>query len=276
MPGERLEDALAAAGQLQKAGAGILLTRLGENVNEAGEALAVTRHYLDVFERVAAAGLDAQISIKLTQLGLDLDASLCQRNLIALVEAAERSQNFVWIDMESSAYVDRTIALYRQARAISRRVGVCLQAYLYRTADEVEALLPLGPAVRIVKGAYKEPASVAFPRKRDVDENFFALATRLLRDDARAAESFLGVATHDRRLIARIEAHVKRERIPTSAFEVEMLYGIQRPLQQRLAREGRPLRVLIAYGEYWFAWYMRRLAERPANVLFVLKNLFAR
>lgn len=275
MPGERIEDALAAARQLQAGGATIVFTRLGENVTSAAEADEVTRHYLDVLDRVRASGLDAQISVKPTQLGLDIDAEQCHRNLRQLVDRAEATGTFVWIDMESAPYVDPTLALFRRAREASPHVGVCLQAYLRRTAADVEALLPLGPAIRLVKGAYKEPPALAFPRKSDVDEQFFTLAVRLLREDARRAGTMLAIATHDPRLVDRVQAHIDAAGSPGEAYEYDMLYGIQRPLQARLTRDGRRLRVLVAYGEYWFPWYMRRLAERPANVLFVLRNLLA-
>jgi proline dehydrogenase len=170
--------------------------------------------------------------------------------------------------------VDRTLDLFRRLRARSPRVGVALQAYLYRTAADLESLLPLGPAARIVKGAYLEPASIAFPKKRDVDENFFKLATTMLTA-GQAPGTLLHVATHDSALVARVEAFVSRQKTE-AAYEYAMLYGIQRPLQRRVAASGRALNVLIAYGEYWFPWYMRRLAERPANLGFVVRNLFAR
>ena len=176
--------------------------------------------------------------------------------------------------MESSPYVDPTLDLFRRTRARSPRIGIALQAYLYRTADDVESLVPLGSAIRLVKGAYLEPASVAYPKKSDVDENFYTLSCRLLADDARKAGGLLHMATHDPVLVDRLTAFIDEHRVPASAYEFAMLYGIQRPLQQRLVASGRPLRVLIAYGEYWFPWYMRRLAERPANVWFVVKNLF--
>lgn len=273
MPGERVDDALEAAKRLQGTNITTILTQLGENLTRPDEAEAVTRHYLDVLERVRAAGLDAQISIKPTQLGLDLDAEQCYRNLRELVVRAEQAGNFVWIDMESSAYVDRTLALYRRTRADSSRIGVCLQAYLYRTAADLDALLPLEPAIRLVKGAYREPADVAFPRKRDVDESFFTLAARMLDSGSGHNVALLGIATHDANLIARLERFISSRAVPRDAYEFEMLYGIQRPLQARLARDGRRLRVLISYGEYWFPWYMRRLAERPANVWFVVKSM---
>lgn len=275
MPGERLEDALHAARGLQQEAAGTILTRLGENLMDAAEADAVTQHYLEVLDKVTASRLDAQISIKPTQLGLDLDPGQCLGNLMRLVEHAGKCGNFVWIDMESSPYVEATLDLYRRARSASPRVGVCLQAYLRRTAGDLQALLPLGPAIRLVKGAYSEPADRAFPRKKDVDENFFTLATRFLGDKALANRAMLAIATHDPRLIQRLQAFIAGAGAPDSAYEFEMLYGIRRALQQRLVVQGHRLRVLISYGEYWFPWYMRRLAERPANALFVVKSLFA-
>ena len=275
MPGERLEDAMAAAAaQQQQQGISTILTKLGENLTRVEEAEEVTRHYLDVLDNVSAAGLRAQISVKPTQLGLDLDKELCFNNLQRLVDRAGERDNVVWIDMESSPYVDPTLDLFRRTRARSPRVGIALQAYLYRTAQDVESLVPLGAAIRIVKGAYLEPPSVAFPKKADVDENFYKLSCRLLAEDARRAGGLLHMATHDAVLVDRLSAYVDQQKVPASAYEYAMLYGIQRPLQQRLVQAGRPLRVLIAYGEYWFPWYMRRLAERPANLWFVVKNIF--
>jgi proline dehydrogenase len=274
MPGERLEDAMAAAAAQQQRGVGTIFTKLGENLTRVEEAEEVARHYLDVLDRIQTAGLRAQISVKPTQIGLDLDKELCFRHLQRLVDRAEARDNFVWIDMESSPYVDPTLDLFRRTRARSPRIGIALQAYLYRTAQDVESLVPLGSAIRLVKGAYLEPASVAYPKKADVDDNFYRLSCRLLAEDAQRAGGLLHIATHDARLADRLAAFIDEHRVPASAYEYAMLYGIQRPLQQRLVAAGRPLRVLVAYGEYWFPWYMRRLAERPANVLFVVKNLF--
>src|SRR5262245_5067130 len=276
MPGEKLADAMAAATAQQAQAVGTIFTRLGENVTRADEAEEVTRHYLDVLDRVREAGLRAQISVKPTQLGLDLDREMCAANLQRLVDRAAERDNFVWIDMESSPYVDPTLDRFKRARATSPRVGVALQAYLFRTEKDVEALLPLGSAIRLVKGAYLEPPSIAFPKKADVDENFYRLACRLLSAEAQRAGGLLHVATHDGRLVDRLKTFVWQQKVPKSAYEFAMLYGIQRPLQQRLVQGSEPLRVLIAYGEYWFPWYMRRLAERPANVGFVIKNIFAR
>ncbi len=274
MPGERLDDAVAAAAVQERQGVGTIFTRLGENVTRVEEAEEVTRHYLSALDTVQAAGLRAQVSVKPTQLGLDLDKELCYRNLQRLVDHAETRGNFVWIDMESSPYVDPTLDLFRRTRARSPRIGIALQAYLYRTKADVESLVPLGAAIRLVKGAYLEPASIAYPKKADVDQNFYTLACRLLADDARRAGGRLHIATHDARLADRLAAFIDEHRVPATAYEYAMLYGIQRPLQHRLVAAGRPLRVLIAYGEYWFPWYMRRLAERPANVWFVVKNIF--
>jgi proline dehydrogenase len=276
MPGERLEDALRAAKALQGQGIGTILTHLGENLTDPAEADKVTGHYLEVLEAIRAAGLDTQISVKLTQLGLDFDPERCLKNLRALLQRADAASNFVWIDMESSEYVDRTLEQYRRARRQSSRVGVCLQAYLRRSGADLDSLLPLGPAIRLVKGAYKEPREIAFPRKADVDENFFALTERFLSADPLPAGALLAVGTHDPKLIARITGLITRRPAARSQVEFEMLYGIQPRLQQELVRAGRRFRVLISYGEWWFPWYMRRLAERPANVLFVVRNLFAR
>lgn len=276
MPGERFEDAAAAAAVQERQGASTIFTNLGENLTRVEEAEEVTQHYLDVMDRIQAAGLRAQVAVKPTQLGLDLDKTLCVRNLQRLVDHAGIRGNFVWIDMESSPYVDPTLELFRRMRERSPLVGVALQAYLYRTEKDVESLLPLGAAIRMVKGAYLEPASIAFPKKSDVDENFYRLSCRLLSDEAIKAGGLLHIATHDGALVGRLGRVIDERRVPLAACEYAMLYGIQRPLQQRLLNAGRSLRVLIAYGEYWFPWYMRRLAERPANVGFVIKNVFAR
>jgi len=277
MPGERLDDAMAAASvQQRQYGIGTIFTKLGEAITNRAEAEAVTTHYLDALDRIKAAALDAQISVKPTQLGLDIDRELCFVNFMRLVERAAARNNFVWIDMESSTYVDPTIDLFRRARARSPLVGIALQAYLYRTAKDIESLLALGSAVRLVKGAYLEPPSIAFPKKADVDRNYYALACRLMSDEAQRAGALLHIATHDPKLVERLNTFIDESGVPPSSYEYAMLYGIQRPLQVRLAQSGRRIRVLIAYGEYWFPWYMRRLAERPANLGFVVKNMFAR
>jgi proline dehydrogenase len=275
MPGEKVEDALAAAATLAPQKINTILTRLGEGVTKLDEAQRVTEHYLDVLDKVKAAGLDAQISVKPTQLGLDLDAEQCQRNLDRICEKGERLGNVpVWIDMENSPYVEPTLKLFRKSRERYNGVGIAIQAYLFRSAKDVESLIPLGPAIRVVKGAYLEPPDVAYPKKSDVDENFYALCTRLIKEDAQKTGTLLHIATHDVALADRLIAFIDQHKVSTSSYEFAMLYGIQRGQQQRLAQSGRRIRVLISYGEYWYPWYMRRLAERPANVTFVLKNLF--
>ena len=274
MPGEHLNDALTAARAQQQLRIGTIFTHLGENVASVDDARAVAAHYVQVMDAVQSGGLNAQIAVKPTHLGLDVDASLARQQLRQLVTHAEATDNFVWLDMESSPYVDRTLDLFRDLRERSSRVGVALQAYLHRTADDIERLLPLGAAIRLVKGAYLEPPTLAFPNKRDVDENFFALACRLLIGGQSApAGSLLHIATHDGVLVDRLQTFIDSHGLPRSAYEFAMLYGIQRPLQTRLVNAGAPLRVLIAYGPHWFPWYMRRLAERPANVGFVVRNL---
>jgi proline dehydrogenase len=274
MPGEELDDALEAATRLRATGTGAVLTRLGENVADDAEADAVAAHYLDLLARVAGDKGAVEISVKPTQLGLDLDEGRCGARLGALAKRAQATGNYVWIDMEQTAYTDATLRLCRLAREGGRPVGVCLQAYLRRTAADLEALLPSGAGVRLVKGAYAEPADLAFPDKADVDASYASLAGCLLGAAAAGASGRVVFGTHDRRLIEAITAQAKRSKLPKGACEFHLLYGIQRGEQERLVREGWPLRVLISYGSHWFPWYMRRLAERPANVLFVAKSLF--
>lgn len=277
MPGETVDDALAAAIDLQKHSIGAVFTQLGENIRDASEADAVTEHYLGVLDRIrtaGATGLGTELSVKLTQLGLDLNPDVCYRNLQRIIERAEHD-SVVWIDMEASNYVDATLDICRRARSVYPNVGVCLQAYLYRTASDLPSLIGMGAAIRLVKGAYKEPPDIAFPRKRDCDENYFALAQQLLSDEARAAGVRAAFATHDTRLIRRITELAESRKLGKDRFEFQMLYGIQRAEQLRLARGGWRSIVLVAYGSYWFPWYMRRLAERPANIFFVLRNLLA-
>lgn len=272
MPGETLDAALDAAQRLRDAGMPTTFTLLGENVTTAAEADAVEAHYLEALEAVRARGLDTEVSIKPTQLGLDLGADEAGRRLQRIVRACDAG-SLVWVDMESSPYVDVTLELYRAIREDHPNVGLCVQAYLHRTERDLDALLPLQPAIRLVKGAYKEPPDVAFPRKADVDRNFVRLAAMLLRarNEGRAGRPVMG--THDPRMIAEAGRLAHELDLPKDAWEVAMLYGIQVPEQERLARAGHPMRVLVAYGAHWFPWYMRRLAERPANVWFVMKQL---
>jgi proline dehydrogenase len=267
MPGETLEEILPVAREYESQGVQTVFTKLGENVKDRDEARAVSDHYREVLAQVRAQGLATEVSVKLTQLGLDLDPDFCFENLLRIVEASEPSRP-VWVDMESSPYVDVTLKLYEKVLAKHPHTGVCLQAYLYRTADDIRRLKEMGGAVRLVKGAYREPESVAFPKKADVDRNFYDLACQLLDSGMRTV-----MATHDTALIARICRYAEQRGLAKDSFAFTMLYGIQRAEQFRLAREGWRSKCLIAYGSYWFPWYMRRLAERPANVWFVAKNM---
>ena len=274
MPGETLGDALDAARGLERArGIPTLITFLGENVADRAEARAVADHYVQATAEVAARGLDAELSVKPTHLGLDLGIDVAEENLRLITRSAEAHGNWVWIDMEYSRYVDPTLDLYRSIRADHDNFGICLQSYLYRTPADLESLIPMGPAIRMVKGAYAEPAEIAFPEKRDVDQAFFDLTTRMLAPDALAAGMRAGLATHDTALIARIDEWAQSNGVASEAYEYQMLYGISQREQVRLARMGRGVRVLISYGEHWFPWYVRRLAERPANVAFVVRSM---
>jgi proline dehydrogenase len=272
MPGETMEEALDAGERFRPDGIAVLYTNLGENLTDPAQARAVADHYHALLDRIRARGQDAEISVKPTQLGLDLDAAAALGHLDSLAAHAAEAGGSLWMDMEGSSYTDATLDLYRQLKASHPNVGVCLQAYLRRTPTDVNALLPLNPQIRMVKGAYDEPASIAFRRKAEVDAAFQALCVLMLpyvgRGDLR-----LGLGTHDTNLIARIADFARGADVPIDAFEVQMLYGIRMDQQRRLAKQGFRVRDLIAYGEAWYAWYMRRLAERPANVGFALRQL---
>ena len=274
MPGERIEDAIEAAKKLKPQGLNTILTRLGENLKNLEEAQEVFDHYMKVIDLVQAAGLDAQISIKPTQLGYDQNPEVCYNYCIKLLERCEAVGTFFWLDMESSPYVDGTIALFKRLRPKSDKVGIAIQAYLHRTPKDLEELVAMGSAIRLVKGAYLESPDVALPNKSDVDEAYFKFAARLLQDDANKPGALLHIATHDLGLQARLQQVIADRKIPQSRYEFAMLFGIQTSRQQEFGRAKIRTRCLISYGEYWFPWYMRRLGERPANVWFVVKNIF--
>jgi proline dehydrogenase len=274
MPGESFDDMLVAAKATSNDGVRAVFTRLGENVKDLAEADGVARHYLEVIDRIRAMGISCEPSIKLTQLGLDIDRELAFGHLRDLAARAQAAGSYLWIDMEQSSYVDVTLDLTRRLKQEFPAVGVCLQAYLFRTRQDLEDVTARGIGVRLVKGAYNEPATVAFPKKSDVDANYLALAQAMLAAGPRAAGSRAVFGTHDLDLIAAIRSHAQGIGLKPAHYEFHMLYGIQKPAQLRLAQDGVDVRVLIAYGEYWFPWYMRRLAERPANVWFVAKSLF--
>ena len=273
MPGEDAESALTAATRFKEEGIATLFTRLGENVSRPEEGDAVAEHYLGLLDTIAERGLDGEISVKLTQLGFDLDEARTLGHVERLADRAATTGGTVWVDMEASSYAEGTIALYERLKSNHPNTGICLQSYLRRTASDIQRLLPLDPAIRLVKGAYAEPASVAYQSRHEVDANYVALAVSML-EAVRAGKAVrIGLGTHDIELIDQIAAHAVALGLEKTAVEVQMLYGIRAAEQRRLAREGYRVRDLIAYGEAWYPWYMRRLAERPANVLFALRQL---
>ncbi|HXN64773.1 MAG TPA: proline dehydrogenase family protein [Candidatus Acidoferrales bacterium] len=267
--GAHLDQAIAAARVCNQNGLKVSLDLLGESVSNAEEARRAREAYFIIFDRIAEEKLDANVSIKLTQLGLDIDTAKCHEYLDALVTHAAAYNNFVRVDMEASAYTQRTIDLVKQARAKTPAVGVVVQAYLRRTEKDVQELISAGCRMRLCKGAYKEPATVAFPDKSDVDANYVRLMQTMLPSGI-----YHGIATHDPNMIDATKRFAAAKGISKEAFEFQMLYGIRTDLQQQLVREGYNMRVYIPYGSDWFPYFMRRLAERPANLLFFAKNLF--
>ncbi len=275
MPGETPEEAMTEALRLQRSRMSTVFTLLGESINEPREAVEVVEHYQAVLKELDRRDLDVEISVKLTQLGVDLGRDLAAANLEAILGVARELNRFVWIDMEASNYVDVTLEIYKGARTRYENTGLCLQAYLYRTAEDVEELLPLRPAIRLVKGAYAEPADVTFPRKKDVDKNYLELSVRLL-DVVADGGVRAAFATHDGAVIERIKDEATTRGIPRGEVEFQMLYGINTREQDELAGEGYKVQALISYGSAWFPWYMRRLAERPANLWFVIRKMVSR
>jgi proline dehydrogenase len=275
MPGEDLSDALDAARGLAPVNIGAVLTELGENLTAESEATAVRDHYLGVFEQITARKLNAHVSVKPTQLGLDFSQAHCADHLGLLAQKAESTGTYLWLDMEDSSYVDRTLELYRGLRAKYEKVGVAMQSYLRRTPDDLRQLLAHRPTVRLVKGAYAEPPHVAFPAKRDVDLAYYDLAVELL-NAASKGQALPIFGTHDTGLLDRLVTKAASIGVENGGYEIHMLYGIRMAEQKALSARGRTVKTLISYGSSWFPWYMRRLAERPANVWFVAKSVFAR
>jgi proline dehydrogenase len=273
MPGEHRDDALAASTTFQGQGISVLLTRLGENLGRIEEADEVAAEYQRLIDGAAARGLDAEVSVKLTQLGFDLDQERTFEHVSELAGRAATHAQTVWVDMESSPYTESTIAFYERLKAVHPNTGVCLQAYLHRTAADIQRLLPLSPSIRLVKGAYAEPATLAWQAKREVDASYAGLVVSMLEAKRQGCEIRIGLGTHDVALIEQLDGQARAIGLPRTSFEVQMLYGIRVDEQIRLAREGYLVRDLVAYGEAWYPWYLRRLAERPANVLFVMRQV---
>jgi proline dehydrogenase len=271
MPGEDAEDALAAAQRLGADGLPVTFTVLGENVTDLSQATAATGAYLRLLDRIDELGVDGEVSVKLTQLGFDLDPEHTAMQVARLAERSSTLGRTVWIDIESTRYVDGTLDLYEGVIKDGHDVGLCLQAYLRRTWDDVQRLLPHRPSIRLVKGAYKEPPEHVFTDRRLIDEAFLRLATHLATDpDDRVRRTVLG--THDTALIERVERAVGAD--AKDRFELAMLYGIRSADQLAFAKAGWRIRTLISFGDYWYPWFMRRIAEKPVtNSLLVLRNL---
>lgn len=267
--GETLQDAVEAARRCNNAGMAASLDYLGENVASTSDAQRFRDEYLEIFETIAREKLQANVSCKLTQLGLDINSEFCAGLVLSIVERAASFDNFLRIDMEGSAYTQRTMDLVKRVRSRNPAVGTVIQSYLYRSEKDVGDLLACGCRIRLVKGAYKELEDVAFARKADVDGNYVRLMQTLL-----SSGFYHAIATHDPRLIAATIRYAAEKRIPKDDFEFQMLYGIRTDLQRRLVKDGYRVRVYIPFGNDWFPYFMRRLAERPANVGFILRNLF--
>jgi proline dehydrogenase len=267
--GESIDDVVKAARELNPRGMTITADHLGEHVKDPGEVREAHAQYLQLLDRIVSEKLDGNVSVKLSEMGLDIDPEMCRANMKSLIEHAAKLGIFVRIDMESSAYTERTIEHFLELRKVHENVGIVLQAYLFRTEADLERVLAVKGRVRLCKGAYSEPPSVAFPDKGDVDRNFLKLTEKLL-----ASGLYHGIATHDPAMIEGTVAAQKKLGLSKDAFEFQMLYGVRRDMQEQLVKDGFKLRIYVPYGENWYPYLMRRMAERPANLLFVMKSLF--
>ena len=265
--GEVLDDAVHATDVLNKRGIQVALDLLGENVSDEREAQSATKDYIAALDCIQQSGIDANISVKLTALGLDISQELCEENLCAILEHAKPLGIFVCIDMEGSDYTERTVDIALRMHRQFEQVGTVIQSYLYRSKKDVEQLIAQGVRVRLVKGAYKEPASVAYQQKKDVDHNYVQLMMMLL-----ARGNFPAIASHDEDILQAAHNFVRDQGISKSSFEFQMLYGIRRDLQEKLVQQGYNMRVYVPYGSQWYPYLMRRMAERPANLVFVMSN----
>ncbi len=271
--GETIDDAIAVIRALNAGGLLATVDHLGENVASEADARCAADDYLAVLDRIGKESVQSHASLKLTQLGLDIGIEFCRENVARLARKAKEVGTFIRIDMESSAYTARTLDVFYSLRQEFDNVGIVIQSYLYRSQDDIAALCAAGANVRLCKGAYNEPPDRAFPRKADVDANYVALAQMLMSDAVRARGTYAAIATHDPKMIDAAKAYAAEHRVPRDRFEFQMLYGIRRDLQQQLVKEGYTVRVYVPYGTEWYPYFMRRLAERPANVGFVLRNL---
>jgi proline dehydrogenase len=267
--GENLEAAIEVVRRLNTEGFRVTLDLLGESVREPAEAEAACQAYVGILERLAAEGLNSHVSVKLTQIGLAIDEELAGRHLKRLCDCATRHHNFVRVDMEGSSFTEATLRVFRSVNAPRDVAGIVIQSYLYRSHQDVEALLNSGARIRLVKGAYDEPSQIAYPHKRDVDQSYVNLMKMML-----SSGIYHAIATHDDRIISAAQEYARTHNIPRDHYEFQLLYGIRRQLQRDLLRQGERVRLYVPYGHEWYAYFMRRLAERPANLLFLLRNLF--
>jgi len=273
--GETAEEAIEVIHRLNQQGILATLDHLGEDVHAEAAARSARDDYLHVLDMIGQSGVISHVSLKLTQFGLDISGDLCRELVSSVIERASQVGTFVRIDMEGSPHTERTLAVYRDMRRRYSNVGIVVQAYLYRTEDDLRQLIEAGIAnVRLCKGAYKESSAIAFPRKADVDANMLKLMQMLLSDEARAHGAYLAMATHDVKMIEATKKFVAEHDISKEAFEFQMLLGIRGAVAQQLAAEGYRMRLYVPYGTEWYPYFMRRLAERPANVWFILSNLF--
>lgn len=265
--GEKLEDGLNAVKKVNSEGAIATLDHLGEEVSEAGEAIAATEVYLDALDQIKDNGVDTNVSVKPTQVGLKIDKELCEENFAQIIERAKKHDNFVRMDMEGSDCTQNTLEVFKSLRKKYDNVGIVIQSYLYRSDKDVDQVLELGGRIRLCKGAYKEPKEIAFPKKQQVDENFEKLMQKMLLSGI-----YHGVATHDEKLIEKTKEFAQKNGLPKDSFEFQLLYGIRTELARKLVREAYNVRIYIPFGREWYPYFMRRLAERPANLFFFLKN----
>jgi len=269
--GETLDDAIEATRALNRRNMHVSLDHLGENVTDAKEAIATAQDYIATLDRINQTGVDANISIKLTALGLDISQELCEQNLCRILEHAQPLPIFVRIDMEGSAYTEQTVNITLRMHKQFEHVGTVIQSCMHSSKKDVEELIAQGVRVRLVKGAYKEPASVAFQQKSEVDQNYVRLMMQLLLHG-----NYPAIATHDEAIIIAACKYARDNGIDKAAFEFQMLYGIRRDLQQKLVSQGYQVRVYVPYGSQWYPYLMRRMAERPANLVFVMSNAMRR
>ncbi len=267
--GEELEDGLNAVKKVNSEGAIATLDHLGEEVSEPEEAVSATEVYVNALDEISKNGVETNVSVKPTQVGLKIDKKLCEQNFTKIIERAKKYDNFVRMDMEGSDCTQDTLEVFKSLRQRYDNVGIVIQSYLYRSERDVDEILKLGGRIRLCKGAYKEPKEIAFPKKQQVDENFLKLMQKMLLSGI-----YHGIATHDERLIEKTKEFAQKNNIPKDRFEFQLLYGIRRELQHKLVKEGYNVRVYIPFGKQWYPYFMRRLAERPANLFFFLKNFF--